>query len=180
MGRAAIQGVVTVAICALVILGFQNCAQSNSPPVSVASSSSTSSGGPIYSTYPSARFSTSTANTWQYSGESISFTVPPGSNQSYRISVREMAITTVAGQFLVTLSSSSTTIANVPQGLGIPYQTINADLWSTVSTEGYVNLPPGDYTYYLMIYNSTAGTLSLANQTSDNAAYCVIMAWPLE
>ncbi len=66
-----------------------------------------------------------------------------------------------------------------PSHLGSPWQGLQADTWATLTSEGYLDLAPGTYTYYVLIYNATSGTLAVANSATDGAAYCTVIAWPL-
>lgn len=177
MDNSVVRAALILALGGLTALAFQNCASPNQVSPSDLNSNKTSP-TPIFSTYPSTRFSTTKVNTWEYSGESITITVPPGANKEYRISLRQMAnLVSAAGYYVVTLSTSPSSIAGVPQGIGTPFQPATTT-WATANSEGYLNLAPGTYTYFVMVTNSV-GAMSLANAQSDAGNYCSVIAWPL-
>ncbi len=138
---------------------------------------------PILSTKSNAsRFTTTALATWYYTGESITITVPSGPNRKYRIHMRQMGINSATsnagGGMILFLSNSSSSVATGPTGLGTPYVSIPAGAWQSFSCEGYLDLAPGTYTYYVWVY-AIANNVTLANATGDSWSYCTVMAYPM-
>lgn len=125
---------------------------------------------PILSTQPATRYSISAAaGAWNYTGESITVTVPSGPSRRYRVVNQQKINCDVSGQLGVLLSSSSnpTTVSYSWQLGGIP-SIASSPIWQTVSSEGIITLAPGTYTYYVMVSNSAACNLQVANESTSN------------
>jgi len=71
---------------------------------------------PIISSGGGSTFTTVSNSTWQYTGVSVSFTVPPGPNRKYRISSRVLG-TAAAGEMYTYVSNSSSSAAGLPVGM---------------------------------------------------------------
>jgi hypothetical protein len=127
------------------------------------------------------RFSGNPNWTWIYTGEYITITVPAGANRNYRIGLRQMVLGNTAnwGNTYFTLSTSNSSVVNVPSGIGTGIVPTNSSIgWASYYSEGYVTLAPGTYTYYVMM-NGSNYSVQLANAISDGSGYCNIMAWPM-
>jgi hypothetical protein len=125
---------------------------------------------------------------WQVftTGESITITVPAGQVRKYRISTRQMALTTdcTKGSYIITtLSTAKDKITSMPKGMGYVHTALPASLcwgWHTTSQEGFVELTAGTYTYYVVaIIDPSWGKLQFANSSADGDAYCSVIAWPM-
>jgi hypothetical protein len=130
---------------------------------------------PVFSTKTLASRYTMPNGSWGYTGEYITITVPAGPNRKYRLGLRQMGLGTVG--MVITLSTSSSSVTGTPAGIGNPY-TYTGGTWTSLYTEGYVDLAPGTYTYYVWAYG-VSGTPQLANAITDGNAYCTLIAWPM-
>jgi|SRR6185295_14764071 len=139
---------------------------------------------PIFSTKSSAVFFTSTAaNTWQFTGESITLSAPPEQPARYRIWMRQMAAsstgTTAYCEF--TLSDSTATPGTVSvTGLGQPHGSPAPGYWQTTSTEGFFQVPAGQtVTLNVNLYSYINANCQLANSIASGNNYTTVIAWPL-
>ncbi|MBM4250535.1 MAG: hypothetical protein FJ146_01020 [Deltaproteobacteria bacterium] len=123
----------------------------------------------ISSTQPASRFY-APGTGWYYTGEYLTITVPAGPARRYRITNRQMAMQSNTGQFVMTLSTSSTSLNST---FYYPYQVAVGGYWSTIHADTYVTLNGGTTTtYYVwMSFSSTGGAVA-----SENRAYCDLFA----
>ena len=133
---------------------------------------------PILSVQPGSRFVPSLTNTWYYTGENLTITVPSGPTRRYLLVLQQTAYNTgpiLNAQFLVGTSSVSPSIGQ------IMIQSTRIDALASVSAMKVVALVPGTYTYYVWV-NYGGGTLSSAqvtNASADGRLYCDFFALPL-
>lgn len=81
-----------------------------------------------------------------------------------------------AGNYMfTTVSTSSTSVTGTPTGMGSIYEYATDTGWHTTYQEGYVDLAPGTYTFYLMAYGGASYTINYHN----NSNLTNIMIWPL-
>jgi hypothetical protein len=129
----------------------------------------------IYSTQPASRFVPAAGNTWYYTGESLTITVPAGPSRRYRLVMRQSIGNTTSSQEMIDLSTSSSSDSYFFR----LHRVANAG-WDTLSGETYVTLAGGTTTsYYVWVYISAISNPQLGNATTDNRAYSDFYAVPM-
>ncbi|MFL5349636.1 MAG: carbohydrate-binding domain-containing protein [Hyalangium sp.] len=138
---------------------------------------------PIFSTKAnSTRFSNSSPQKWEATGESITLSAPPEQPARYRIAMRQIFTNQASGTAycVVTLTASTAPAGTFSvSGLGKLYGSPAINYWQTVFGEGFFQVPAGQTIQLNVNMVTDSGSCLLANASSDGDVYTSVIAWPL-
>jgi len=112
---------------------------------------------PIFSTTArTTNYVATTTAAWQWMWTYITFTVPPGPNRKYRITNSVMWYSSTSSDYIYSyISTSKTSIIWSPTWMWGIYEYLSDAGRHTAYQEWYLDLAPGTYTYYVLVYWGT-------------------------